>query len=193
MIIKMYITLIPVILAGISNMVFTKTNVYQKYKQPMDGGRKLKDNERVFGENKTWIGFLSMIMFSMLIQVIWGMACRNIPVFIGKNYLYEQGTGSLLYDLLIGFLLGFAYMICELPNSFIKRRLKIIPGKTKRGVTGGIFFIIDQIDSIIGVTFVLCFFYPMPPIQFLLFLILGGATHISVNLILYFVKIRKNI
>jgi len=30
---------------------------------------------------------------------------------------------------LVGFALGFAYVLFELPNSFIKRRLDIAPGK----------------------------------------------------------------
>ena len=38
MIIKMYVTLMPVILAGVLNMIFVKTAVYRKFKSPMDSG-----------------------------------------------------------------------------------------------------------------------------------------------------------
>ena len=89
--------------------------------------------------------------------------------------------------------MGLAYVVFELPNSFIKRRLKIKPGKTAKGIKGMIFFLIDQIDSIIGVTLVLCIWYKMTAFQFLLFVFLGAITHIVINLFLYYIKIRKNI
>ena len=53
----------PLILGGIANMVFTKTKFYKKHASPMDKGKVWKDGKRVFGENKTWIGFVSMIIF----------------------------------------------------------------------------------------------------------------------------------
>lgn len=193
MILKMYITLMPVILAGIFNMVFTKTALYSKLRKPIDGGRKLKDGKEIFGKNKTWIGFFSMILFGVISQILWGYLCNQVPFLQDKNYIYYNTENTFLNNVIIGAMLGFAYVICELPNSFIKRRLDITPGKTKNGFIGKLFFIIDQIDSIIGVTFVLSFWYKMPLYQFFLFIALGGITHIVVNLILYTVKIRKNI
>lgn len=193
MIFNMYVTLMPVILAGIFNMIFTKTKLYSKYRRPIDGGRRLKDKEEIFGKNKTWIGFFSMILFGAVSQVIWGYLCKNINFLVGRNYIYLNTQNSFLNNIIIGLCLGFAYVICELPNSFVKRRLKIEPGKTNKGFIGKLFFIIDQIDSIIGVTLVLSIWYHMPMYQFFLFIFLGGITHIIVNLILYVVKIRKNI
>lgn len=193
MILKMYVTLMPVILAGILNMIFTKTSIYNKLRRPIDGGKKLKDGQDIFGKNKTWIGFFSMIIFGVLSQVVWGYLCRNVSFLQDKNYVYYNNANTLINNVIIGAMLGFAYVICELPNSFIKRRIKITPGKTEKGIVGKIFFVIDQIDSIIGVTIVLSFWYKMPIYQFFFFILLGGLTHIVVNLILYSVKIRKNI
>lgn len=193
MILKMYVTLMPVILAGILNMIFTKTSIYNKLRKPIDGGKKLKDGKEIFGKNKTWIGFFSMIIFGIISQVVWGFLCGNLLFLNDKNYIYIDTPNTLINNIIIGAVLGFAYVICELPNSFIKRRLDITPGKTEKGIIGKLFFIIDQIDSIIGVTFVLGFWYKMPLYQFFLFILLGGFTHIAVNLILYTIKIRKNI
>lgn len=193
MILKMYVTLMPVILAGILNMIFTKTSIYNKLRSPIDGGKKLKDGQDIFGKNKTWIGFFSMIIFGIISQVIWGYLCGTISFLQDKNYIYYNTANTLINNIIIGAMLGFAYVICELPNSFIKRRIKITPGKTEKGLIGKLFFVIDQIDSIIGVTIVLSFWYKMPMYQFFLFILLGGLTHIVVNLILYSIKIRKNI
>ena len=54
---KMYVTMFPVILAGILNMLFVKTSLYLRLRRPMDGGRTLWDGRRLFGDNKTWAGF----------------------------------------------------------------------------------------------------------------------------------------
>ena len=90
-------------------------------------------------------------------------------------------------------MLGFAYMICELPNSFIKRRIDIKPGKTDNGIKGFIFLIIDQIDSLIGVVLVLNIISDISIVKSIMYVILGAFTHISINYILYKLKIRRNI
>lgn len=188
---KMYITMMPVILAGILNMCFVKTNLYQKLKTPIDRGRKGKDGKRLLGDNKTWTGFLGMIIFTMISQSIWGVICNKW--LQGWNYIYNYQTNTLPWNLLFGALFGLAYVLFELPNSFLKRRLDIPAGKTVSGSKGGLFFLIDQTDSLFGVGLILACLYPMPIWQYVLYIILGAVTHIVVNLILYHFKIRKNL
>jgi hypothetical protein len=48
-------------------------------------------------------------------------------------------------------------MLSELPNSFIKRQLGIAPGNAGNGFVGVLFYILDQIDMLIGVWLVLSF------------------------------------
>ena len=55
---QMYVTLGPVILAGIFNMIFCKLKILKSMQVPMDGGRVMRDGNRIFGDNKTWKGFL---------------------------------------------------------------------------------------------------------------------------------------
>lgn len=191
MIIKMYITLMPVILAGILNMLFVKTAVYQRLKSPMDASRVLKDGRRLFGDNKTWAGFAGMIAANMLSQVFWGLVCRMLPE--GMNYIYQYHQNSISFNLLAGAGFGLAYVLCELPNSFIKRRMGIPDGKTVSSRKGAVFFIADQTDSLFGVVLLLAFLYPMPVWQYILYIFLGAGTHIFVNYILYRLKIRKNL
>ena len=49
------------------------------------------------------------------------------------NFFYINHENTLVYNLLIGFLLGLFYALFELPNSFLKRRLGIKEGKTIKG------------------------------------------------------------
>ena len=188
---NIYITMMPLIFAGIFNMIFTKTNLYKKNKFPIDFGRNFVDGKRLFGDNKTYIGFISMIVFCLIFQVIWGIICCKFE-FENFNELYLIYSNTIHFNILVGLLFGFTYMICELPNSFIKRRINIVPGKTDKGLKGVIFFVIDQIDSLIGVFFVLMLLNGMSFSRYLLYLLVGAVTHILINLLLYGLRIRRN-
>ncbi len=188
---SMYLTMSSVIVGGILNMVFTKTPLYRKHCSPIDRGRTLKDGKRLFGDNKTWTGFFSMIVFTCAAQIIKGLilsACGGEQ--LDEFYLRHENTP--VYNMSIGAALGFIYMLFELPNSFIKRRIDIPPGKTVRGVRGAAFFIYDQIDSLIGVMLLLVLVSGISWGKYLLYILLGGVTHIAINLLLYLVKVRRN-
>ena len=183
--------MLPLMFGGIANMIFTKTKVYNKYKYPIDCYKTL-NNKRIFGDNKTYIGFVSMIFFCIIFQVLIGFLCNSFS--INKyNDLYLVHKNTLGLNLLFGFLIGFVYMIFELPNSFIKRKLNIDPGKTTKGLKGIIFFIVDQIDSLIGVMFILFLFSNFSILKYFGYVILGAISHIILNLILFLMKVRKNI
>ncbi len=190
MIFKMYVTIMPVILAGVLNMFFVKTDFYKRHRSPIDGGIILTDGKRLFGDNKTWAGFAGMTAFSAVAQILWGLICLLMPK---TNYLYIYHRNVFLFNLLAGAALGLAYVLFELPNSFIKRRISIPEGKTAGGIKGIAFFVIDQVDSLFGVGIVLAIIYPMPLRQYFLYILLGALTHIAVNFILYKIKIRKNL
>ena len=188
----MYFTMLPLILAGIANMLFTKTGFYRSHRVPIDGGRLFRDGKRIFGDNKTRIGFVFMILFYMLFQILFGMVSHLAGLDIHCD-LYHTHDNTFVFNLLFGFLAGFVYMICELPNSFIKRRLGIRDGKTAKGGKGVLFFIIDQIDSLIGVMFLVYLFSDITFGKYVLYVCLGGITHILINAVLYGMKVRKNI
>ena len=189
---EMYLTALPVILAGILNMVFTKTKFYRRHNRPMDGGRCLSDGRRIFGENKTWVGFFSMILLCALFQILVGLL---LAAFGGESHndLYRVYDNRLVYNLAVGFSLGLTYVLLELPNSFLKRRLDIAPGQTRKSPLGALFFLIDQIDSLIGVMGLICLFSHLGLIEYLEYLLLGGVTHAFLNITLYLMKIRRNI
>lgn len=189
----MYITLMPVIFAGITNMFYTKTKFYRNHCSPIDGGMKFYDGRQIFGNNKTWTGFWGMVFFGAIFQLLWGAVCFAIKPLENINELYNNFSNNPAFNLASGAILGFAYVLFELPNSFIKRRLNITPGKIAGGIKGVFFFIIDQIDSLIGVVMTLNFFSKMSFVKYWLYIFLGALTHVIVNLILYALKIRKNI
>lgn len=188
----MYFTMLPLMLGGVVNMIFTKTALYRRYRRPMDGGKCCRDGKRLFGDNKTWVGFFSMILFCTLLQLLFGLLCR-LGGLEGHCDYYRLQDNTLSYNLLIGFLTGLVYMLSELPNSFLKRRLNIADGKTEKGRKGRLFFVIDQIDSLVGVMLLVYLFSGIPLTRYFLYVVLGGITHIAINAGLYRMKVRKNL
>ena len=191
LILKMYITLLTSVLAGIINSIFCKSNILNKLKKPIDFNKKLSDGKRLFGNNKTWKGFFGYIFFNIIISILLGEVWKIFKLE-NLNFFYINHTNTLIYNIYIGFLLGIAYALFELPNSFIKRRLDIEPGKTLNGKNKIIFIILDQADSVFGVALIVWLFYPIGIWVYLLYIIIGTITHLLINMMLYFMHLRKN-
>ena len=191
LILKMYITLLVPIIAGIINSIFCKTKVLKCLNKPIDFGKKLKDGKRIFGDNKTWKGFFGYIVFNIIFSIIFGFIWK-ITNLEHLNFFYIHYTNTIIYNIIIGFLLGLFYALFELPNSFLKRRLDIKPGKTTKGFKKVFFIILDQADSVFGVALVVWMFYPIGIKVYLLYVLVGLVTHLIINMLLYFLHLRKN-
>ena len=189
----MYATLMPVVIAGAANMLFTKTRLYRNVCAPIDGGKCCSDGKRIFGDNKTWAGFFGMIATNCLAQILWGLLSQISAPLGNANEMYRYFSNTLLFNAVAGALFGFVYVLFELPNSFLKRRLDIQPGKTAQGGKGALFFVIDQIDSLLGVMLLLVLLAGITPVQYFQYILLGAVTHLALNAVLYTLKIRRNL
>ena len=93
-------------------------------------------------------------------------------------------TGPGIYFVLTGFLVGAVYMLGELPNSFLKRRIGIPESGRGSGLLGFFFLGVDHIDSVLVAT-VAIYFIEHPPVQqLLLFFCAGILAHSAVNIFL---------
>ena len=187
----MYVTLVPTICAGIFNMIWCKSGCLSAWAKPLDGGRLFRDGKRIFGDNKTWKGLLGYLVLNALFMVLWGPACRSLGIE-HANFFYTHHANVFSFNLGVGLLLGLAYALFELPNSFLKRRIAIEPGKTASGARKIAFVFLDQADSIFGCALVVWLFYPLGLPLYLLYVLVGAFTHILLNLALYLCGLRKN-
>lgn len=188
---QMYITLAPAIFAGILNMAWCKSDICLFLKKPIDGGKSMRDGRRILGDNKTWKGFVGMTVFGSVFFLLWGLFCF-ITEINNLNLIYTEHANTPLYSAFFGAATGFAYALFELPNSFLKRRFGIVPGKPAEGSSRFFFIFLDQADSIIGCVLAVCAVCPMTPLFFTLYILIGSATHIVLNMLLYFAHLRKN-
>lgn len=189
MIISLYISMLPVILGGVFNMLFVKIKVLAFLRIPIDGGKSL-NGKRVFGDSKSLLGFIGMVLGTSIAAIICGAFLKYMRLE-HYNLIYKNYPNTVYFNLLSGALFGFAYMIFELPNSFIKRRFDIDATTRGRFPANMVTFVYDQIDSMIGVMLVLAIFTGLRFPQYILAVLLGGITHVAVNMILILFKVRK--
>ena len=192
MILSLYLTLMPVILAGIANMIFCKSSLLDSVNQPIDAGRLLRDGRRLFGANKTWKGFWGMAVWGLLAQLVWSYFLASQPDLEKLHLIYAHYPNKLATNFPLGILLGLAYVVFELPNSYLKRRLDISPGKTAKDAWKYPFILLDQIDSLIGILLILHLYISLDWAQVIGLLLIGTLTHLGVNRLLYLARLRQN-
>ena len=190
-ILMMYVTLAAPIVAGVLNMIWCKLNLLSKLKIPMDNNKNFIDGKRIFGDNKTWKGFIGYIILNLICMILFGLLW-NYTNLNHLNFFYNSIENTFFNNIILGLLLGLGYALFELPNSFLKRRLDIEPGKTINGFKKIFFIFLDQADSVFGCCLVVALFYKMSLKFYLMYVLLGAATHLIFNMILYFAKLRKN-
>ena len=191
-ILSLYITMFPVILAGVFNMLFLKIPFLKSHCRPIDGGKNWTDGKRIFGDSKSVLGFWLMTLLGGFMELFWGLLLQGLGE-TKRSLLYLYFENAPGFNFLIGMLFGFLYMLFELPNSFIKRRLSVsaeVQGDKRRGIKL-IFFILDQIDSMLGIMLCLGILVHLTPAQTLLAIFLGGFTHVLVNCLLILFRVRK--
>lgn len=187
----MYVTLVPTILAGIFNMVWCKLDVLKFVKVPIDGGKNFSDGRRIFGDSKTWKGLMGYVVLNLIFTLLWGTVCHAAGIE-QWNFFYVNHENRLDYNVLVGILLGLGYSLFELPNSFLKRRLDISQSKEITGAKKYFFVFLDQADSVFGVALVVWLFYDLGIFRYLICVFVGAGTHILLNMMLYYMGLRKN-
>ena len=171
------------VLAGAVQVTWLYSKVARRFGKPIDGGRLFR-GRRLFGDNKTWRGFVVMVPASGVAFLLLGFFQRGLPLE-RQNWLWPI---ALWQYALLGCWAGFGFMLAELPNSFLKRRLGALPGQIPHQRWARILcFVLDQIDSVVGALLALSLFLPVPIITWLILLVSGTLVHWLFNVILFLV------
>ncbi|MEL6841826.1 MAG: hypothetical protein AAFP02_01315 [Bacteroidota bacterium] len=155
--------LLSMVLANVGHILLVKRNAFAQTAVPI--------SERLFGSNKTWRGFLVLISLNAIVSAL-------LNLFFGYFGWLEA--------LWLGGLLGLAYMLSELPNSWLKRRQGIASG-----AESGWFVLIDKTDSSMGVCLTCMLLFGLSLRQTLLLFLLGSATHVFFSWLLVVVGVKK--
>jgi len=177
--------------AGATNMAFVKAPILKRLQRPMDGGAILRDGKRMFGANKTWKGFIGMIVITAFWLAAAGWLAANFPSVERLSLIPFYELAAPFNAWFFGAVWGLAYVLAELPNSFLKRRVDIAPGKNASGLKGFFFLVIDQADSVIGCVLVLPLFSSITWPDAIVLIVMGSFAHYLTNLGLYVVHLKK--
>jgi hypothetical protein len=152
--------------------------------RPMDGGASL-GGEPLFGHSKTFRGPVMVAVGAGAVFALQQAAHHRVPPLAGVALV---DYASL--PLWLGAAAGAAAELAELPNSFVKRRLRIAPGGTARGPLALLFYLWDQLDLLLGYWLALAAFVSPTPLRVALSVAIVGAIHPLLTLIGYLLRMR---
>lgn len=167
--IHIHLFFLPLVVGNVLHMIIVKRNWFKSVAFPI--------SRKIFGDTKTYRGVIVLPMLTGIFALL-SSAC------------FGPFTISVAYDAFVGFGLGFAYILAELPNSFIKRRLGIATGAQSKKYKYVQYFT-DKADSLIGV---LTFYFLATNFSFYTILILfciGLVIHVGISQLLVVIKIKK--
>lgn len=129
----------PLLFAAALSGLVMRFDWFPSLRRPLDAGCRWR-GKRLFGDSKTWRGVVVA-----MVGCIAGTAIQKFLVGSQAQSIARIDYGQL--DVLVfGSVMGASAMAGELPNSFVKRRLGIAPGKTTHGWLSVVFYVWDQID-----------------------------------------------
>jgi hypothetical protein len=136
--------MLPVVLGGLIHVAAIKADwLAPLARRPLDFGLSVS-GRRLLGDNKTFRGVMVMIGATALASVT--------LAYLPESWSRRLAVSPWHCDrpLIWGLLLGTGYILGELPNSAVKRRLKIDPGAAGHGASRSLFWLVDQLDSLAG-------------------------------------------
>jgi hypothetical protein len=155
--------------------------------RPIDGGRKLR-SEPVFGHSKTFRGPVLVAAGSAAVFAVQQDVLHHFAPFQRMELVDYAALPGAWFAAAA----GAAAELSELPNSFVKRRLRIPPGGTARGAPSALFFVWDQVDLLLGFWLVIGSAVPVTLGRIAISLVVVGALHPVVTLIGYLAGMRPS-
>src|SRR6185503_12472904 len=129
----------PILIAGLVHVTVITLNLMPELARAIDGGRRWH-GRALLGTNKTWRGFLVMpAATAMTIAAQQAIAARSLN--LATLVPLRRGAPAAW---IVGAICGTAYVLAELPNSFVKRRLGIAPG-TSAPRARVVQYVVDQV------------------------------------------------
>jgi len=154
--------------------------------RPIDNGKTFRE-KRIFGENKTYRGVVMTAIGTALGFTIQAVVLHRWETF-QKLELLDYSSPKVVF---LGLLAGAVAMLGELPNSFIKRQIDIAPGATTSGILNLFFYILDQIDYLIGVWLVFAFFVSVSFQRIIFSAVFLFFSHQIISLLGFWLGMRK--
>jgi hypothetical protein len=140
----------PLLVGLITHGLCIKFSWLTFLRHPIDRGCVFR-SKPIFGPNKTYRGLIAVGLGTAIGLGLQANVFHRLPS-IQHIELFNYSPAKAL---LLGFFLGVAAMLSELPNSFLKRQFNIAPGNPASGLSSLLFYSLDQVDFLIGAWLIL--------------------------------------
>jgi len=178
------VVFLPAFGAWLAHAPVLSFKLFEGLAAPLDGGLTFR-GARVFGDNKTWRGALTMFAGTLVSTLLlWRLAWYKELL---PSELLVRGAWAH------GSLLGLAVVVGELPNSFIKRQLGISPGGHQDSRLGTLLSIFDQADFVLAAWLVFLPLWVMPVLELLASFAVVGLVHLGVSLVGRLIGARRTV
>lgn len=182
--------LLPLVITNVAHMILVKRNGWSVLVKPI--------NAQAFGNNKTWRGLVFISFVNAIVFCLINWPGGILLSQLGPHYCDAlkpdlnslHGWEYIALKFSIGWVYGLAYVLFELPNSWLKRRMGIPAGGSPNRFKG-VFTLLDKTDSALGVSLVFCVLRDFSWGDTALFFITASGLHFLFSWILYFRKIKK--
>lgn len=173
-------------IAGLFHAAWLRSSWSKPFTYPIDFGVTFR-GKRLLGGNKQWRGLMAMPVAGAVVFAALARVRDALPAWLDAG----MWTLTVWEYAWVGSIAGLAFMVAELPNSFLKRRLNVPPGAAPRApVLAALCFLLDRMDSVLGVLVALSFLVPVPAATWLWSLLLGGFMHWLFSVLLYTLKLK---
>ena len=174
------------VVAGIAQTIWLRSRCSRRLAVPIDFGRTLL-GKRIFGDNKTLRGFVVMVPATALAFAL----LQHLLGAIDSSWVDGIWPLTDAEYLALGALAGLGFMLGELPNSFVKRRLGILPGHTARGGFARMLcFVGDRLDSVLGTLLAISLVVPTPWRMWMFVLLIGPGVHWLFSVALFWLRVK---
>jgi len=168
------------LLAGIPHTAWLSSRISRRFGIPLDFGAMWR-GKRILGDHKTARGLVVMIPAAGGTFFVLGAILHAYPALLARVWPLSPASYAVL-----GTGAGLGFMLGELPNSFVKRRLDIPPGAPAvQPILRPVFFLADRVDSIIGMLIAVSLMVPTPWQTWLYMALLGPGLHWLFSAILH--------
>jgi CDP-2,3-bis-(O-geranylgeranyl)-sn-glycerol synthase len=158
-------------IAGVCQTLWLASWAMPSLARPIDGGLTWR-GRRLLGDHKTWRGLVVMIPAAAISFAALHAAAA------GAGLAGGLWTGDTTHYGWLGLAAGAGFMAGELPNSFLKRRIGIAPGRhADAGVARWVFRVLDHLDSVAGALTALAIVTEVPPATWALLAVGGPIVH----------------
>jgi CDP-2,3-bis-(O-geranylgeranyl)-sn-glycerol synthase len=173
--------------AGVAHVLWLRRTRSRGRGVPIDGRATFR-RRRLFGDNKTWRGTVVLPPAAAATFGLCGLLRPHLPSWL-QSGMWPLSPAAYA---VLGFACGAAFLAAELPNSFLKRQLDVLPGEAPRnGALAALCFVIDRVDSAVGVLILITLLLPVRPATWLWVLLLGPGVHLLFSLWLHRMGVKS--